>query len=69
MRPKSQPQEAFSLFQAHFDQLLDPEHSLMKLARQIDWSQFDAAFADCWCEDNGAPAKAARLMVGRVASG
>ena len=64
MKPKTQPQDELALFQAHFDQLLNPQHPLVKLARQIDWSQFDTAFAGCWCEDNGAPAKAVRLMVG-----
>ncbi len=34
------------------------------LAGQIDWARFDAAFADCYCPDTGAPAKAIRLLVG-----
>lgn len=64
MRPKPQPRDAFELFQAHFDQLLNPRHELVQLARKIDWGRFEAAYAKCYTEDMGAPAKATRLMVG-----
>ena len=64
MKPKSQPRDAFELFQAHFDQLLNPKHELVELAKTIDWSRFEAAYAACYTEDMGAPAKATRLMVG-----
>ena len=64
MKPKPQSRDTFELFQAHFNQILNPEHELIKLANQIDWSRFEAAYADSYCEDFGAPAKATRLMVG-----
>lgn len=64
MRPKPQSTDAFHLFQAHFRQILDPEHALVLLADKIDWPRFDAAFADSYSEDLGAPGKAIRLMVG-----
>jgi len=64
MKPKPQPLDAFELFQSHFDQLLNPGHELILLANKIDWSNLDAAFVDTYCPDNGAPAKAIRLMVG-----
>ena len=64
MKPRPQSADAFQLFQAHFSQILNPEHPLFQLAEQIDWSRFDAAFADCYHEELGAPAKATRLMVG-----
>ena len=64
MKPKSQDSTAFHLFQAHFDQILNPDHPLIRLAGQIDWARFDAAFADCYRDDLGAPGKATRLMVG-----
>ena len=64
MKPKSRPRDAFELFQAHFDQLLNPNHELILLANQIDWLGLDAAFVDCYQPDIGAPAKAIRLMVG-----
>ncbi len=64
IKPKSQPRDEFELFQAHFDQLLNPGHELILLANQIDWPGLDAAFADCYRPAIGAPAKAIRLMVG-----
>ena len=64
MKPKPQPRDTFELFQSHFDQLLDPSHELLLLADKIDWPSLEAAFIDTYCPDNGAPAKAIRLMVG-----
>lgn len=64
MKPKPQSRDTFELFQAHFDQILNPDHELIQLAKKIDWSRFEVSFADTYCEDFGAPAKAMRLMVG-----
>ena len=65
MKPKSQTdRDQFQLFQAHFDQILNPDHPLVILAEKIDWARFEAALEDCYCPDNGAPGKAIRLMVG-----
>ena len=64
MRPKPLPRDAFELFQAHFDQQLNPAHELVQRARKIDWGRFEAAFASCYTPDMGAPGKATRLMVG-----
>ncbi len=64
MKPKTQDATAFELFQAHFDQILNPDHPLVQLADRIDWPRFEAAFADSYCEELGAPGKAIRLMVG-----
>jgi len=65
MRPDSQADgDQFLLFQAHFNQILNPDHPLIVLAQKINWQRFDLAFADCYCPDTGAPAKAIRLLVG-----
>ncbi|MEK6674490.1 MAG: IS5 family transposase [Planctomycetota bacterium] len=64
MQPKPLNRDAFDLFQAHFDQLLNPAHELVQLSGRIDWGRFEAALASCYTEDMGAPAKATRLMVG-----
>ena len=64
MQPKSQNRDAFELFQAHFDQLLNPAHELLQLAAKMDWDRFEVAFAGGYSPDLGAPAKATRLMVG-----
>ena len=71
MPPKPLKRDAFELFQAHFDQLLNPAHKLPQLARRlalnfegIDWGRFEAALAGGYSPDMGAPAKATRVMVG-----
>jgi IS5 family transposase len=64
MQPQRQDRGSFELFRAHFDQLLNPNHDLIRLAGKVDWDRFDAAFAGCFRADVGAPAKATRLMVG-----
>ncbi len=65
MKPRPRPKfDQRDLFQAHFDQILNPDHALVVLADQIDWQRFDEALADCYCPDNGAPAKDVRLLVG-----
>ena len=52
------------VFQAHFDQLLNPAHELVQLARKLNWGRFEAGFARCYTPEMGAPAKATRLLVG-----
>ncbi len=64
MKPQTPVTDAFDLFQAHFDQPLNPNHPLIGLAKQIDCESFDAAYGELYCEHTGAPAKATRLMVG-----
>ncbi len=65
MQPKRRPESnQLQLFQAQFEQLLNPDHPLLVLARKIDWKRFDTALADCYSPDQGAPAKAVRLLVG-----
>lgn len=64
MKPRTTTQDALELFRSRLDQLLNLEHPLVKLSARIDWSALDAAFAGCYAPDNGAPAKATRLMVG-----
>ena len=64
MHPRRQERNAFELFQAHFDQLLDPKHELVQPAGKIDWDRFEVTFTECYASDIGAPGKASRLMVG-----
>jgi IS5 family transposase len=63
MNPKK-PTFAADLFRAHLEQILDLNHPLAKLARQIDWNAFDKQFGDSYCPDFGRPALPIRLMVG-----
>jgi IS5 family transposase len=53
-----------NLFQSRLDQILNMEHSLVRLAKAIDWSVFDDEFSPLYSEDLGRPGKPIRLMVG-----
>jgi len=64
MRPKPQSRDAFELFQSHFDQLLNPRHEPIQLARKIDWTRFDREHVGQYALGMGAPGKATRLIVG-----
>jgi IS5 family transposase len=65
MKPRARTDaQQLDLFKAQFSQILNPDHPLLILAEKIDWKRFDAALADCFCPDFGAPALPIRLMVG-----
>jgi len=64
MTPHSNLTNQFDLFRAHFQQILNLDHALCRLADVIDWPVFDRQFADCYSEDMGRPGNAIRLMVG-----
>ena len=44
--------------------LLDPTHSLLRLADSIQWSIFEQELGPLYVEEVGPPALAIRLMVG-----
>ena len=52
------------LFRIELQHLVDRLHPLVQLADQIQWSEFDSAFAPLFCADNGRAACPVRLMVG-----
>ena len=62
--PKPENSPDADLFRSRLDNLLDQRHELYRLAELIDWSEFDQAFGELYCPDNGSPAKSTRLMVG-----
>jgi IS5 family transposase len=65
MKPRSASKTSqLDLFQAQLEQLLNLNHPLCILAKKVDWKRFETVFADCYCPDFGAPAKATRLLVG-----
>jgi hypothetical protein len=66
MQPKPQSRDAFELFQSHFDQLLNPRHELIQLARKIDWGRFETAYAGLEteiCEHAGSANRAQKMRV------
>ena len=64
MKPKPTSAGQFELFQANFNQILNLDHELCKLANAITWDRFSTELADCYSEDMGRPGIAIRLMVG-----
>src|ERR1017187_8727055 len=60
-KPKTEPQSSFLL--PDLATQLDPRHELCRLARQIDWSQFESGFGPLYSAE-GRPALPIRRMVG-----
>jgi IS5 family transposase len=52
------------LFQAALENIINPDHVLVKLARQIPWHQFDETIDPCYAENVGRPGCSTRLMIG-----
>jgi IS5 family transposase len=50
-------------FYSTFEEQLNRKHPLYILANKINWQQFEEAFKDLYCPDNGRPAKPIRQMV------
>ena len=60
----SKPINTFQMsFYSTFEEQLSRRHPLYILANHINWHQFDEAFKNLYCADNGRPAKPIRLMV------
>jgi transposase, IS5 family len=60
----SKPVNIFQMsFYSTFEEQLSRKHPLYILANRINWHQFDEAFKNLYCSDNGRPAKPIRLMV------
>ena len=56
------PQGEF--YSVRLDFLCNEAHPLVRLAKVIDWSQFDESFGKLYSAGQGRPAKPTRLMVG-----
>ena len=60
----NKPLNTFQMsFYSTFEEQLSHRHPLYVLAKHINWHQFDEAFKNLYCSDNGRPAKPIRLMV------
>jgi transposase, IS5 family len=65
MRPKERRESGQTdLFRARLDQIVDPDHALVKLARTIDWRFLEQRFGEVYDEDPGRPPLPTRLMAG-----
>jgi len=63
-RPSSCEEAQGDLLRVELSFLVDPDHALVKLAQEIDWSFFERELSVAFHETTGAPAKPVRLMVG-----
>lgn len=59
-KPKDKTQLGFY---STFEEQLNPQHGLYKLANEIDWSFFENSFSKHYSATQGKPAKPIRLMV------
>jgi IS5 family transposase len=65
MRPKERRETGQAdLFRARLDQIVDPTHPLVKLARAIDWRFLEERFGAVYDDDPGRPPLPTRLMAG-----
>ena len=65
MRPKERHESGQTdLFRARLDQIVDPDHALVRLARTIDWAFLEARFGEVYDDDPGRPPLPTRLMAG-----
>lgn len=64
MRPKSSFEPQGRLFQSRLEQMINLDHPLAKLSRQIDWRSFEDEFGKLYVEGHGRPGLPTRLMVG-----
>jgi transposase, IS5 family len=65
MRPKERRETGQSdLFRARLDQIVAPDHPLVKLARAIDWSFLEERCGAVYTDEPGRPPLPTRLMAG-----
>ena len=63
MTPKS-PDNSSQLFQSRLEQILNPDHALVRLACKMDWSALEDELAVCYSDEMGRPGCSTRLLVG-----
>jgi IS5 family transposase len=63
MKPKP-PDNAADLFRSQLSQVINQEHRLCRLSRQIDWDVFEQEYGALYATGPGRPGLPTRLMVG-----
>ena len=64
MKPKKNQTNQLKLFQSRLDQIINMNHKLVLLAKQIDWDYLEEKFEKYYTENFGRPGLSTRLMVG-----
>ncbi len=63
MQPKTQSRPQEELFRNRLEQIIDLNHPLCHLAKEINWSYFEEEFGSLYSEREGRPGKPIRLLV------
>jgi IS5 family transposase len=64
MKPKAPPVQSEKLFEHRLDEIINMDHSLVKLSQLIDWSVFEREWAGYFPSKRGRPATPARMVAG-----
>lgn len=64
MPPKKPGLSEFELFRMLLTNMINMSHPLVKVANEIDWTRFDAAWGKFYHEKKGRPGLPTRLMAG-----
>ena len=66
-RKDNRNQLTFENFYLPFGGHLCGDNRWVVLAEQIPWQQIEESYGELFCEDNGCPAKSARVALGALA--
>jgi Transposase domain (DUF772) len=64
MRPREQSRGQEDLFRSRLDQIINMNHELVRLGRQIDWRLIGIKLGEVYTDDPGQPPLPTRLMAG-----
>jgi len=64
MRPREQSRGQEDLFRSRLDQIINMNHELVRLGRQIDWGLIGIKLGEVYTDDPGQPPLPTRLMAG-----
>ena len=65
MKPKTQPKNPNrDLFRPLLEDIINPEHELVKLEKLIDWEFFEKEWSNLFSSTTGRPATSPRLIAG-----
>jgi IS5 family transposase len=65
MKPRERHEtDELDLFRSRLDQIIDMNHALVKLAREIDWRFLETTFGAVYEDGRGPPPLPTRLMAG-----
>ena len=64
MKPKKSPIPQNDLFKMRLENIIDLNHELVKLSKNIDWDSFDCEWGKLFKSNKGVPEIATRLIAG-----